>query len=104
MQLTPDSVVVAAEHQVSCQLDDEAALLNLESGVYYGLDAMGSYIWQMVRTPIRVRDIQEQLLRDFKADAAVVETDLRDFLTEMLSAGLIELKPASSGARPSSLP
>jgi hypothetical protein len=50
MQLTPDSIVVAAEHQVSCQVEDEAALLNLQTGVYYGLDPMGAYLWAQIRT------------------------------------------------------
>jgi hypothetical protein len=43
--------------------------------------------------------LQERLLREYDVDAAIVETDLRHFLTEMLSAGLIEIKPDSSGAR-----
>ncbi len=98
MQLTPDSTVVAAEHQVSCQIDDEAALLNLESGVYYGLDPMGAYIWQLIATPITVRALLQKMLDDYPVDAAVVEQDLHDFLNEMLSAGLVELKPAESGA------
>ena len=49
MQITPDSVVVAAKEQISTQVDEEAALLNLKTGVYYGLDSMGAYIWQMLR-------------------------------------------------------
>lgn len=99
MQITADSIVVAAQHQVSCQLDDEAALLNLESGVYYGLDPMGAYLWQALREPVSVRALQDRLLADYDVDAAVVESDLHAFLTEMLSAGLIELVPASTGAQ-----
>ena len=98
MQITADSIVVAARHQVSCQLDDEAALLNLETGVYYGLDPMGAYLWQWLREPVSVRALQDRLLVDYNVDAAVVEADLRVFLTDMLSAGLIELLPASAGA------
>jgi hypothetical protein len=99
MQITRDTIVMAAPHQVSSQIDDEAALLNLKTGVYYGLDAMGAYIWQWLEEPISVRALQEKLLEDYDVDAATVEADLHEFLTEMLSAGLIELKPASSGAQ-----
>lgn len=99
MEITLDTVVVAAPHQVSAPIDNEAALLNLQTGVYYGLDAMGAYIWQWLQDPISVRGLQERLLREYEVDAAIVETDLRHFLTEMLSAGLIEIKPDSSGPR-----
>jgi hypothetical protein len=33
-----DSIVCAIADQVSCDLDGEAAILNLKSGTYYGLD------------------------------------------------------------------
>jgi hypothetical protein len=92
MQLTPDSIVVAAEHQVSCQVEDEAALLNLQTGVYYGLDPMGAYLWAQMKKPVSVRALLELMRHDFAANADVVDKDVRDFLAEMLAAGLIELK------------
>ena len=46
-----DPVVVAARQQISCDLADEVAILNLESGVYYGIDAVGALIWNLVQQP-----------------------------------------------------
>ena len=89
MQITPDSVVVAAVNQVSCEVDDEAALLNLDTGVYYGLDPMGAYIWRLLAAPISVRELQAQIVREFDADVSVVQKDVTDFLNEMQSAGLL---------------
>lgn len=91
MQITPDSIVVAAPHQVSSQIDDEAALLNLETGVYYGLDAMGAYLWQCLREPVSVRALQDRLLEDYDVDPAIIKADLHDFLSAMLTAGLITI-------------
>jgi hypothetical protein len=51
-----------------------------------------------------VRALQDRLLVDYHVDAAVVEADVRAFLTDMLSAGLIELLPASTGAPAADLP
>ena len=34
-------------------------MLNLKTGVYYGLDPMGAYIWQMLRSPVSVRELQD---------------------------------------------
>ena len=99
MQITPDCVVVAAEAQVSCEIEDEAALLNLDTGVYYGLDPMGAYIWRLLASPILVRTLQQQIVREFDANADVVEKDVTDFLNEMLSAGLLELKSTGPGAQ-----
>ena len=94
--LTPETTVVAAANQISCDIDDEAALLNLDTGVYYGLDAMGAYIWKLIQTPVTVSALREQLLSDYEADAAVIEADLRAFLVTMSEAGLVQLDPAST--------
>jgi hypothetical protein len=98
MDITPDSIVVAAEGQVSCEVDNEAALLNLKTGVYYGLDPMGAYIWRLLAAPIEVRMLQKKIVSEFAADADVVAKDITDFLTEMLSAGLVDVKSNDPGA------
>jgi hypothetical protein len=95
MQITPDSIVVAAEDQVSCEVDDEAALLNLKTGVYYGLDPMGAYIWRLIAAPVRVGALHEQIAREFSADPDVVAKDITDFLTEMHNAGLVDVSSAA---------
>jgi hypothetical protein len=93
MPITPDSIVVAAKDQISTQVDDEAALLNLKTGVYFGLDPMGAYIWQMLREPVSVRALVARLQEDYSnIDAEIVANDLRFFLEQMLEAGLVELQ------------
>lgn len=92
MPITPDSIVVAAKEQISTQVDDEAALLNLKTGVYFGLDPMGAYIWQMLREPVKVQELTARLQNDYSnIDAEIVANDLRVFLEQMLEAGLVEL-------------
>ena len=86
----PDTIIVAADNQVSCDVDNEAALLNLTTGVYYGLDAVGAYIWKLVQAPTTVGALRERMVADFEIDAAVADSDLTEFLGEMLSAGLIQ--------------
>lgn len=92
MPITPDSIVVAAKDQISTRVDDEAALLNLKTGVYFGLDPMGAYIWQMLDEPVSVQALTTRLQEDYSnIDAEIVASDLRVFLEQMLEAGLVEL-------------
>jgi len=41
------SVVVRADH-VACDLEDETVILSLESGEYFGLNAVAATIWRMI--------------------------------------------------------
>ena len=88
-ELNPETILVAAENQVSCDVDDEAALLNLSSGVYYGLDPMGAYIWKLVQTPTTVGELRARLLTEYEVDEEVLQRDLFTFVKEMSAAGLI---------------
>src|SRR5688572_21179966 len=51
------SSVAASEEQVSSDLAGETILLSMQTAVYYGLDEVGSRIWELVRAPIRVFEV-----------------------------------------------
>ena len=52
-------VVVAAEDQISRDLDGEAVILNMKSGVYCGLNEVGARIWQLIQKPMSVTHIRD---------------------------------------------
>src|SRR4051794_25151529 len=59
------SHVVATKAQVSTDLGGEVAILNLEEGKYYGLEAVGSRIWSLVQEPRTVGEIRDVLVREY---------------------------------------
>lgn len=93
MELTVsrDSIVVAANHQVSCDLAGDAVILNLKTGVYYGLDAVGARIWNLIQAPMTVADIQDIVLKEYDVEAGRCEGDLLALLQELTAAELIEV-------------
>jgi hypothetical protein len=90
------STVVAAKDQVSCDLAGEAAILNLEAGVYYGLDAVGARVWHLLQEPRTVQDIRETLLMEYEVERDRCEPDLLALLQELVAAGLIEVRDESA--------
>jgi hypothetical protein len=73
-------------------LDGEAVLLSLESGKYYGLDSVGSRIWQFVqRTPL-LRSVWQSMQDEFDAPADTLHKDLLAFIDELSVEGLITLQ------------
>ena len=87
--ITTETVITASPDQVSCDLDGEAALLNLKSGIYYGLDKTGAAIWHMLQSPRRVSDIVDGILDRFVVDRKTAEQDLLALLQDMLREGLV---------------
>jgi Coenzyme PQQ synthesis protein D (PqqD) len=91
------SVVVATKDQVSCDLAGEAAILNIKSGVYYGLDPVGARIWSLVQEPREVLEIQNTIADEYDVEPERCALDLAELLEKLLAEGLIEVK-RSSGA------
>ncbi len=85
MALTLDQTVAVSEDAVFRELDGESVVLNLETGMYYGLDAVGTTVWRAVEPTGTLRQALDRVLAEFDAEQSKAETDLLE-----LAAGLIE--------------
>jgi Coenzyme PQQ synthesis protein D (PqqD) len=86
------SLVVAASGQISASLGEESAILNLKTSSYYGLDPVGTLIWNLLRQPRSIGDIRDALLHEYDVEATQCEKDLFDLLLKMREEGLIEVR------------
>lgn len=85
------STVVAVKDQVSADLAGEAVILNLKSGVYYGLNEVGGRVWQLLQEPRTVAAIRDTLLEEYEVDRDLCDRDLLAVLQELATAELIEV-------------
>lgn len=90
--LSPQSRLVLSHDQVSCDLDGEAAIVNLTNGVYYGLDTVGARVWNLMREPVTLDQLLDSLLADYAIDRATLELDLRRFVNQLAEQGLVEIR------------
>jgi hypothetical protein len=94
--LSADSVVVVSRDQVSSDLAGEAVILGLTRGVYYGLDPVGSRIWELIQEPRQVRDVRDIIMQEYDVDPEVAERDLLALLEHLQSEGLVEVRSRSA--------
>lgn len=96
--VSPDEIIVAAPGRLDCQLDDEAVLLDLDSGIYYGLDPVGARIWSLIAEPRTFAGIVEVLLEEYDVDRERCERDLAALLRHLEREGLAEIRPPAARA------
>lgn len=89
--VTPDCTVVATRDQVYSELDNEAVILHLQSGTYYGLNQVGARIWDMLRQPRKVAEILAAILDNYEVESARAERDLVALLQRLSDERLIEV-------------
>jgi hypothetical protein len=86
------SIVVAVREQVSCDLAEEAAVLHLKRGVYYGLNPVGARIWRLIQEPRTVAEVRDVILQEYEVEPDRCERDLIELLETMETEGLIEVR------------
>ena len=92
MAVRLDATVSPSDDAVFRELDGESVLLNLETGMYYGLDAVGTRAWQLASADGSLRAVCEALAGEYEAERAVIERDLLALADALIGKGLWTLK------------
>ena len=81
----------ASSNHLYSEIAEEAVILNLESGVYYGLNEVGVDIWQWLQQPQTTESLLNLLLQEYDVTPEQAKQDLEAILQEMSAAKLIEV-------------
>jgi hypothetical protein len=68
-------------------------VLNLESGTYHGLEAVGARIWELIQTPMSVEKVRDTILSEYDAEPERCERELLELLRELHRHQLLEIQP-----------
>lgn len=100
LDISPETRVVAIKEQMSTNLGQEAVILQLRKGVYYGLNPVGARIWELLKEPRTVQDIKEVILSEYQVEPEQCEQDLLRMLKELAAHGLIEVGRGTASQSP----
>lgn len=85
---------VVPAHVLIRELDGESVLLNLESERYFGLDATGTRMWELVTTQPCIASALEKLQEEYEAEPEVLRNHLTQLLSGLVENGLLQVLPA----------
>lgn len=75
---------------LSTEVDGEAVLMCIESGLYYTMDSIGSVVWSMLEKPQSLGDIQSRLVEHFAGDADTIREESNKYLEDLVERKLVE--------------
>jgi len=91
-ELSRSSKIVVSKEVVSCDLGGETAMLDMKEGVYYGLNEIGTVIWELIQKPITLLEIVDKILEEYEVDEETCYADTVELIKEMEKNGLVEIK------------
>ena len=80
---------------ISQEVSGETVLLDLESENYFGLDEVGTRIWQLIKETNDLQSIYKTLLTEYDVSEERLQQDLDTLLAEISSLGLVTLEQRS---------
>jgi coenzyme PQQ synthesis protein D (PqqD) len=86
--------VRVAETQLSCNLAGEVVILNLADGIYYGLNAVGSRIWELLKESRALDDIEMVLVEEYEVDQDECRRAIGELVGRLLEKGLLQVSEA----------
>jgi hypothetical protein len=86
-----DAVLVRDSEPVAATVNEEVFMLSIRAGAYFGLNPVGSEIWNLLAEPRRVGDLCESLSQIFDVDTDTIFRDANPFLEALLARGLVRL-------------
>ncbi|TVS06620.1 MAG: PqqD family protein [Rhodobacteraceae bacterium] len=88
-QINTGTRYIVSDNAVESRLGDETVLLHLDSGVYFGMDAVGTRVWELLHEGANADGLCETLRREYADAGESLEADILGFLRELIDNKLI---------------
>lgn len=80
---------------VACELDGGSVLLDLETSRYFGLNAVGVAVWDMLASPHTTHQLCTGILNQFDVPEGRCRDDVERLMEQMLERQLVERAAAA---------
>ena len=88
---SPDVQVAQSPDAIAAEVGGEVVLLNVTTGYFHQLNAVGSYVWRHIAQPQTIAELCARAVADYEADAMTCRQDIDDFVRELHLHGLVRM-------------
>lgn len=96
MAMNMNQSVTVSSEVLSQEVSGETVLLDMESESYFGLDEVGTRIWQLLQEKDGLQAVFDAILSEYDVEADRLESDLEELLSRLEGAGLVTMRDNSN--------
>jgi Coenzyme PQQ synthesis protein D (PqqD) len=71
------------------RLENDAVLLHMKTDRFYNLNRTGTRLWELLSEGYDLVRIQEQMLREFDVEPAILEKEIKDMIVSLEKEDLV---------------
>jgi hypothetical protein len=90
--IRPDAVLTVSAAAVWADVGDETAILDTAAGEYFGVQAGGARVWQLLQEPVRMAELCDRIAAEYDVERTRCEADLEEFITALVADGLVRIE------------
>ena len=89
--MTPSDRVIVPNGVMARQVGDQTVILDLGSGIYFGLDGPGTRIWTLLESGLTLAEACVAMADSYDAPLEVIEADLFDLVRNLAARNLVRI-------------
>jgi hypothetical protein len=90
--VSDQDLIARRDEVVAVDLKGQTVILDIDSGLFYQLNAVGTRIWAMLDAPSTVPRLCERLQDAFDVNAKTCRSDVTDFIQRLGANGLLDVR------------
>ena len=94
------SRVIVPKHVLVRHMDGESVMLNLDTEIYFGLDATGTRMWEVLVASPSIDAAYAKLAEEFEVEPELLRSNLTDLLSRLFEHGLLHTATDNVGTTP----
>ena len=92
MTMTAADIVVRNDHELlTVEVDGELIGMSVERGACYGLNSVGTRIWELLAEPRSIGSLCEQLTGEYEVEQDACLREVLDLVEELRAEGLVSV-------------
>jgi hypothetical protein len=91
-EITPDTMLQRKPGMLFNEIDGEVVMLSIENSEYYGMDKVGSRIWQLLENPMQFKELVNRLMDEYDVAEETCRQETMDFVKKMTEKKLLNME------------
>jgi hypothetical protein len=97
--VSDQDLIARRDEVIAVDLQGQTVILDVDSGLFYQLNPVGTRIWGMLEAPSTVPHLCARLQDRFDVNAETCRRDVMDFIQRLGVNGLIEVRAPPAAER-----
>lgn len=91
MKIGKENKFRKTDNFVESDIEGQAVMMSIENSKYFGMDEIGTEIWQLLDKDLTYAEMIDTLLNEYEIDSDTCEQESSEFIEKLLKYKLIEI-------------